>query len=133
MEPPTTSWPQPSLELIERLPRLPREGQHAPGVAEHQLTGARGRRAAPEAVEKLDAELVLEGANVLGDRGLGQEESFGGAREAPELGHLREDLEAAQIHQSETGVGGLLSDRRNHRRSTRRRPTRGTAGARRRS
>src|SRR5207245_10720822 len=124
---------QPALQLIERLPRLARESQDPPGVPEHQLAGARGRGAPPEAVEKLYAELVLEGANVLGDRGLGQEEGFGGAREAPELGHLRKDLEAAQIHQSETGVAGLLSDRRNHRRSTRRRPTWGTAGARRRS
>src|SRR6185503_19872550 len=69
------------------------------------------------------------GADVLGDRGLGQKQRLGGPRKTPELYHLREDLEAAKVHQSETRFVMLLSDRRTHRR----RRTCRTTGARRRS
>ena len=67
-------------------------------VAEQQLARARGRRAAPEPIEQLHAQLVLERAHVLGHGGLGEVERLGGAREAAELGDLGEDLEPAQVH-----------------------------------
>src|SRR5882762_4955863 len=89
----------PALELIERLARLTRERQDPARVAEEKLSGARGCGAAAEAVEELYAELVLERADVLGDRRLGEREGLGSAREARELGHLGEHLEAAEVHQ----------------------------------
>src|SRR5262249_30244705 len=61
-------------------------------------TGAGGRGAASQPVEQLDAELVLEGADVLGDRGLRQEQRLTRAREAAQLGDLDEDLEPTQVH-----------------------------------
>jgi len=63
----------------ERLPRVAREREHAPGVPEHEVARARGRGATAEPVKQLDAELVFEGPNVLGDRRLGEKERLGGA------------------------------------------------------
>src|SRR5439155_24431925 len=121
----------PALELVERLPRLTGQRQHAPGVAEHRLAGGRGRGAAAQPVQELDAQLVLEGADVLGDRRLREEECLGGAREASELRHLREDLEATEVHQDGVESEEFVSGSRSRRRTTRRSAWR-TAGTRRR-
>ena len=78
--------------------RLTRERQHPLRVAEQQLAGARGRGAAAEAIEELQAELVFERAHVLGHGGLRESKRLRGSREAAELGDLRENLETAQVH-----------------------------------
>ena len=62
--------------------------------------------AAPEPVEQAHAELVLEGADVLGHRGLGEVQRLGGAGEGAELGDLGEDLELTEIH----GGSSIRSD-----------------------
>src|SRR5262249_29186492 len=97
-----------------------RKRQHPARVAQHELARAGGGGAAPEPVEKLDPQLVLESADVLRDRRLRQEERLGGAREAPELGHLRKDFQAPKIHQDKPGAEGPLSGGRGRRRSSRR-------------
>ena len=97
--PPTTRTPliRP-WNAVHRLPRLAREGEHAPRVREQQLAGPRDAGAAPQPVEQAHAELVLEGADMLGHGGLGEMQRLGGAGKGGELGHLGEDLELAQIH-----------------------------------
>src|SRR5205823_14381096 len=97
--------PYPTL-FRSRLLRLAREAEDAPRVAEQQLARARRGGAAPEPVEQLHAQLVLERAHVLGDGGLREVERLGGAREAAELGDLGEDLEAAQVHQQRRALAG---------------------------
>src|SRR5205823_11372782 len=87
----------PALELIERLLRLAREAEDAPRVAEQQLARARRGGAAPEPVEQLHAQLVLERAHVLGDGGLREVERLGGAREAAELGDLRSEEHTSEL------------------------------------
>ena len=97
--PPTTRLAaHPALEASDRLARLAREGEHARRVREQQLAGPRDARPAPEPVEQPHAELVLEGADMLGHRGLGEMQRLGGAGEGGELGDLGEDLELTQIH-----------------------------------
>lgn len=68
------------------------------GVRDQQMTGLGEHGSPPQAVEQPDAELVLQGADVLGDRRLGEVEGLGRARERPERGDPREDLELPQIH-----------------------------------
>src|SRR2546422_4377569 len=108
------------MELVERLLRLTLEREQAARVTEQEPARVRRRGAAAEAVEERDAELVLEGADVLGDGRLRQREGVGRAREAPQLGHLREHLEAAQIHREPDGGGARVSGSRRRRPRNRR-------------
>src|SRR5216117_2300873 len=109
-----------SLELVERLLRLALEREHAARVTEQEPARVGRRGAAAEPVEERDAELVLEGADVFGDGRLRQREGVGGAGEAPQLGHLREHLEAAKIHGEPEGGEARVSGSRSRRRSSRR-------------
>ena len=108
-----------SLEAIDGLPGLPTEGEDPRGVSEQQLTRPGRRGAAPQAIQQLDPQVLLERANVLGDRRLCEEQCLGGAGEASQLGDLGEDLESAKVHEtegvgndSETGRGVAPSGRR---------------------
>src|SRR5439155_20947752 len=102
----------PSLELIDGLTSFARQREQALRVAEIEKPGARRDGAAAEPIQELDPEVVLEPADVLGHRRLSQVERFGGAREAPELGDLHEDLQPAQIHNRRGASWGCWTIRR---------------------
>ena len=69
-----------ALEPVHGLPGLAGRGQQPLGVPEQQLASARGRGATPQPIQELNPQLVLQRADVLGDRGLG-EKSASAARE----------------------------------------------------
>src|SRR5262245_61253643 len=87
-----------ALEVVDRLTRLLGQLQHATGVVEQHAAGRCGSRAASQPVEQRNPDLELERADVLGDRGLGEEERFGRPGETTELGDLREHFEPTEIH-----------------------------------
>src|SRR5262249_55526645 len=87
-----------SLEAVHGLERLALELEHAQSVRKEELPRPRHLRPPPEPIEQAHAELLLEGADVLGDRRLSQPQRLGGLGEGLELGHLREDLELPQIN-----------------------------------
>jgi hypothetical protein len=63
-----------------------------------RLARGRQRRAAAQAVEEGDAELVLQVLDVLGDRWLGEEERAPGGGERAALGNGLEHAQPLQIH-----------------------------------
>lgn len=87
--------------LGRRAHQLPRPRQLAQDrarvLAEDEAEIGR-RDAARVALEQLDAELFLERADVLAERGLGDAQRFGRLREAARLGDLDEVAELAEIH-----------------------------------
>ena len=90
---------QSTLEPVDGLPRLAHEQQDALGVVEQELPRTGGHGAPAQTVEKLHAQILLEGAHVLGDGRLREEERFSSPRKTPQLGDLDEDLEPAEIHE----------------------------------
>src|SRR5262249_11213365 len=89
---------QPPLETVHGLQRLALELEHARSVREEQLARPGGLRATAETIEQAHAQLLLERADVLGDRGLRQSQRLGGLRERLELSDLYENLELPEIH-----------------------------------
>ena len=71
-------------------------GDHV-GVREQQLAGGRERQPAGPALEQPRARLALERGDLLGDRGLGQRQRLGRARERAEPRDLAEREHAARI------------------------------------
>jgi hypothetical protein len=89
-----------AVQLRDRL--LPGgEGGHHPGgvvLEDASRFGQRDGAAVPD--EEPDAQLVLQLAHVLGERGLRQVDALGGPAEAPGVGDGQEDLELADRHRS---------------------------------
>jgi hypothetical protein len=89
---------QPALEAVHGLERLALELEHTRGVREEEAARARGLRSPAEPVEQPHTQLLLERADVLGNRRLGEEQRQRSLREGLELCHLDEDFELPQIH-----------------------------------
>ena len=88
-------------KAVHRLAGFTRQREQPVSVGEQEPTRRRDRCPAAEPVQEPQAQFVLERADVLGDRGLGEGQRLGGARKGPQLGDLREDFELSQIHGGE--------------------------------
>jgi hypothetical protein len=72
--------------------------QDALGVVAERPAGFRGHEAAPAALEERDAELCLQAADLLGERGLREVQLLRGGRERPVLDGGQEVLELLDRH-----------------------------------
>jgi hypothetical protein len=86
------------IVLAHRLVGLADGRDHAVRVVEEHAARLRGRDAARPAVEHLDAELLLEVLDLVGERGLGDPEPRRGALEAALLEDGDEALQLIQLH-----------------------------------
>jgi hypothetical protein len=73
-------------------------GQDAVGVLEHEPPLRRDLDPARGAAEDLDAELELEPADLLGDRGLGEVQLLARLGEGPVAGHGGDAAQVTELH-----------------------------------
>jgi hypothetical protein len=87
-----------AAQLVDLRPQRVDFAQDGASSGRHQLAGV-GRLDRPgRAAEQLDAKLTLQLAHLMRQRGLGQVELVGGAREMAMPRHGFEVLELAEIH-----------------------------------
>src|SRR6185312_2860820 len=94
-----------AVGVASGLPGPLREQEHAPGLLEHRGSGIGQGDLARGPVQQVDAELLLELANLLADRGLGDVEALGGTAEMQLLGDGDEIPQVPKLH----GVSFLRS------------------------
>jgi hypothetical protein len=73
-------------------------GEHALRVVEDHAALGGELHAAARAAEDLDAELRLQPADLLRDRGLGEVQLLGGLRERPVTGDGGDGAQVAELH-----------------------------------
>ena len=73
-------------------------GEHAPRVRQERLPDRRQRDAPARAVEELRADLVLEGADLLAQRRLRDEDARGGAAEVELVGDGDKVAKVSEFH-----------------------------------
>jgi hypothetical protein len=86
------------VELADHLSRALERREDPVRVIEQEPTGLGELHGAPQAIEEPRAQLLLELAHVLGQRGLARVQSLGGPAKALRLGHGREHLELPEGH-----------------------------------
>ncbi len=73
-------------------------GEDAPGERQQGLARVRQRDVPPGPAEQLGAQLVLQGPDLLGERGLRDVHLLGGSGEVPGLGDCHEIHELLKLH-----------------------------------
>ena len=73
-------------------------GEDPPGARDEQLAGVGDRNAARRALDEREADLLLQPADLLGQCGLSDVLTSGGAREVALLGERDEVAQLAEFH-----------------------------------
>ena len=88
----------PVAHVAQRLPAFAQGAEGALGVGDERPPGLRQPHPVPGPDEQALAQLALERMEPGGERGLGDEERFGGPAHAAQTGHLQKALDLDQEH-----------------------------------